>query len=140
MQKKIPLGTTYQNFISLLFIVLAVPAACRSTRARDQTFATAVIMPKPYPLGHQETPQNFIFYFYFYLVIVLAAPTAKESSQARQSNQSHSFNLCHSCSNVRSLTHLGRAGDQTRASVPTAAAAETILDSALRQELPQNFP
>ena len=31
--------------------------ACRSSQAWDHTLATAVIMPSPYPLGHQGTPQ-----------------------------------------------------------------------------------
>ena len=34
-----------------------MPVACGSSRAEDQTCATAVMTPDPSPLGHQGTPQ-----------------------------------------------------------------------------------
>ena len=43
-----------------LFLFLAMPMACRSSPARDQTWATAVTMPDPSLLGHQGTPEACI--------------------------------------------------------------------------------
>ena len=49
-------------FIPILFyfFILAMPVACRSSLARDQTYATAVTMPGPKPA---EPPENTYSYF-----------------------------------------------------------------------------
>ena len=44
----------------IVFLFLAVPVACGSSQARDQTHTTAVTMLDPQPLGHEGTPRVMV--------------------------------------------------------------------------------
>ena len=86
---------------------LAVPEACGSSQARDQTCATAVTQAAeattPDPLTYSTTRELSLQFFFFLFIVATAA---YGSSRARGSNQSCSCSPHLGLSNTISEMHL----------------------------------